>query len=86
MYKDTQGVEYPCVHLFTEEREGYLPGWYFHDETEGLYGPFGSLEETLSLLNRYIQSLNGKPIEADHGKRSQVLNRFRWFKSQWPDP
>jgi len=65
MYRDKKGTEYPLVHLLTEKQEGYSPGWYFNDETAELHGPFRSLEETFSQLDRYVRWLHGEAYETD---------------------
>lgn len=73
MYRSRQGKRYPSVHLLTKEQEGYLPGWYFHDEAQQLHGPFSSLEETASLLDQYGRYLKRGPSEAHSNESSNRL-------------
>lgn len=43
------------IKCFMTETDGYLPGWYFSDESEQLHGPFGTKQETEDLCRNYIK-------------------------------
>lgn len=50
-----EGLKAPFC-LLMKESKGYLPGWYFTDESEDLHGPFSSFEEVTKLQKLYNEN------------------------------
>jgi len=47
-----------CIFVNEIEDERFLLGWYFADEISVLHGPFSTIEETRTLLNNYVKTLD----------------------------
>jgi|WetSurMetagenome_2_1015567.scaffolds.fasta_scaffold11614_7 hypothetical protein len=60
MYIDKNGIEHKFIHCLMEETGGYLPGWYFEDETNRFYNdePFATFEEVNEAMKIYFSYLN----------------------------
>jgi hypothetical protein len=59
MYIDKDGNKFEHIFLFESIDDGYLPGWYYEDETSQLIGPFSTLEEADSELYLYCNEVLG---------------------------
>lgn len=55
------------TYIFVNEVEDdrFHLGWYFSDETSELHGPFSTIEETRTLLNNYVKSLEEESEELE---------------------